>query len=118
MKQVACRSSFEYRDDRSRNLLEVFNRLFNTIADARVDDVLRLAVACPARRFWVSEERALRVVHQMERMPLPPKCNVLKREMYEEIYRRVSRLSAIHPDWPLRRLVWVVVHQEAPKFYL
>ena len=50
MKQVARRSSFEYRDDRSRNLLEVFNRLFNTIADARVDDVLRLAVACHARR--------------------------------------------------------------------
>ncbi len=118
MKQVARRSSFEYRDDRSRNLLEVFNRLFNVIADARVDDVLRLAVACPARRFWVSEERALRVVHQMERMPLPPKCNALKREMYEEIFRRYCEARSAHPDWSDLRCVSNVVNQEAPSFYL
>lgn len=118
LRRKAHRTSFEYRDDRSRNLLEVFNHLFNTTVNAQVEEVLRRAVDHPSRRFWVSEERALRVVRAMERDALPPRCNTLKREMYEEIYRRVSHLSAIHPDWPLRRLVWVVLHQEAPKFYL
>lgn len=118
MKRVARRSSFEYRDDRSRDLLEVFNRLFHSIADAHVDDVLSQAVNHPARRFWVSEERALRVVRAMKRGDRLPCGNALKREMYEEIFRRVGRLSAAHPHWPLSRLVWVVVNQEAPKFYL
>ena len=118
MKRVARRTSFEYRDDRSRNLLEVFNRLFSAIADARVEDVLRLAVAHPARRFWVSEERALRVVHEMERTGVTPSCNALKHEMYEEIYRRVCMVRDSHPHWTLARCVGYVVNQEAPSFYL
>lgn len=118
LRRVPRRTSFEYRDDRSRNLLEVFNRLFSSTADARMDDVLDQAVNHPASRFWVSEERALRVIRAMMRKGLPPKCNQLKRAMYEEIYRRVELLSASHPEWSLQRLVWEVVHQEAPSFYL
>lgn len=118
LRRKAHRTSFEYRDDRGRNLLEVFNHLFNTTINARVEEVLSRAVNHPSRRFWVSEERALRVVRAMERGTIPPCFNALKREMYGEIHRRVRRLSAIHPDWPLKRLVWVVVNQEAPRFYL
>ena len=118
MKRVARRTSFEYRDDRSRNLLEVFNRLFNSIPDARVDNVLMLTVNSPSRRFWVSEERALRVVRKMEHSLKPMPCNTLKREMYDEICRRVRNLEDVHPGWSLERRVGYVVNHEAPKFYL
>ena len=60
-------------------MLEVFNHLFNTTVNAHVEEVLRRAVDHPSRRFWVSEERALRVVRAMERDALPPRCNTLKR---------------------------------------
>ena len=118
LKRVPCRTSFEYRDDRGSNLLEVFNRLFIATPDAHVDDILLRTVNHPARRFWVSEERALRVVRTMRRRGLPATCNPLKREMYEEIYRRVCRLQTEHPDWPLKRRVYAAVNEEAPKFYL
>ncbi len=98
--------------------MEVFNRLFNATADAHVDEVLAHVVNLPARRFWVSEERALRVVRAARRGALPARCNTLKREMYGEICRRVDALLGEHPDWPLERCVWVAVNQQAPRFYL
>ena len=118
LRRKAHRTSFEYRDDRGRNLLEVFNHLFNTTINARVEEVLSRAVNHPSRRFWVSEERALRVVRAMERGTIPPRCNALKREMYEEIFRRYCEARSAHSDWSDLRCVSSVVNQEAPSFYL
>ncbi len=112
------RSAFEYRDERNRNLLEVFNREFELCDGLNMADVVKIAVNQPASRFWVSEERALRVVSSMYHRALPAKCHALKREMYEEIKRRCERLSETHPDWPLSRRVYYVVNREAPRFYL
>ena len=112
------RASFEYSEDRARNLLEVFNREFEICDCLGMMDVLRIVVNCPARRFWVSEERAFRVVSSMYRRPLPATCHPLKREMYEEIKRRCELLLETHPHWPLSRRVFYVVSHEAPKFYM
>jgi hypothetical protein len=112
------RSSFEYRDDRNRNLLKVFMRELGRVNGESLDDVLQRTVDSPARRFWVSEERALRVVSAMRRHPLPAYCHPLKREMFEEISRRSQALAVRHPEWPFSRCVYHVVNREAPKFYL
>lgn len=112
------RTPFEYGDDRARDLLKVFKREFEICDCLGMIDVLKIVVNCPSERFWVSEERALRVVSSMYRRPLPPTCNRLKREMFEEIKRRCERLLDVHPDWPLSRRVYYVVGRPAPKFYL
>ena len=112
------RSSFEYREEKCRNLLEVFNSELGKDVRDKVEDVLRRVVDRPARRFWVSEERALRVVSLMERTHMPPPCKGLRREMYEEIWRRCVSLLEEHPDWSLCRRVYYVVNREAPKFYM
>ena len=112
------RSAFEYRDERNRNLLEVFNREFELCDGLTVEEVVSIAVNQPARRFWVSEERALRVVSSMYHRQLPMKGHVLKREMFEEIKRRCERLLDEHPTWPLSRRVYYVVNREAPRFYI
>ena len=65
--KVSRRSSFEYRDDRSRELLEVFNRELGTRPFESVKSVLARVVNMPSSRFWVSEERAFRVVSAMLR---------------------------------------------------
>ena len=112
------RSSFEYREEKRRNLLEVFNSELGKDVQDNVEDVLRRVVDRPSRRFWVSEERAQRVISLMERTHMPPPCKGLRREMYEEIWRRCMFLLKKHPDWPLSRRVFYVVNHEAPKFYL
>ena len=112
------RTSFEYSEDRARNLLEVFNREFEICDCLGMMDVLRIVVNCPARRFWVSEERAMRVVSAILRGKGDGGCRALHREMYEEIARRCENLRREHPDWPLRACVWYVVNRPAPKFYL
>lgn len=112
------RATFEYHADRSRELLKVFNEELGVSEKDRMEDVLQRVVNHPSSRFWVSEERALRIVSSMCRRPLPPKCHPLKREMFEEIHRRTMRLVRQHPDWSLKRCVYHVVNHEAPKFYL
>ena len=116
--RISRRTSFEYGDDRARDLLKVFKREFEICDCLGMIDVLKIVVNCPAERFYVSEERAFRVVSSMNRRPLPPSCNRLKREMFEEIKRRCEQLLDVHPDWPLSRRVYYVVGRPAPKFYL
>ena len=115
-KRKTRRTLFEYRDDRSRELLQVFNEELG--CSSCMVDVLRRVVSHPCSRFWVSEERAFRIVSSMHRRPLPPNFHPLKREMFEEINRRCEQLSLSHPDWPLSRCVYYVVSHGAPKFYL
>ena len=117
-KKVSRRTAFEYRDDRGRDLLEVFNQELGKHDHELVEDVVRRTVNRPARRFWVSEERAYRIVSSMCRRPLPSKCHPLRREMFEEIHRRSMHLWGMHPNWSLKRCVYHVVNHEAPKFYL
>lgn len=117
-KKVSRRSSFEYRDDRSRELLEVFNRELGTRLFEPVQSVLCRVVNMPSSRFWVSEERAARVVSAMLRGKGGGVRSALRREMYEEIARRCASLREEHPDWSVSTCVWHVVSRPAPKFYL
>ncbi len=117
-KRVSRRTSFEYGDERGRNLLEVFNGELGAMPGEKIEKVLERAVNRPARRFWVSEERAVRVVSSMERRGLPAGGHPLKREMFEEISRRCRALAVEHPEWSLSRRVYHVVNNEAPRFYL
>ena len=116
--KVSRRSSFEYRDDRSRELLEVFNRELGTRPFESVKSVLGRVVNMPSSRFWVSEERAFRVVSAMLRGKGDGGRCLLRREMYEEIARRCVSMREEHPEWPLCMCVWYVVCRPAPKFYL
>ena len=112
------RATFEYHADRSRELLKVFNEELGFSHYDCVLDVVQRVVNRPSSRFWVSEERACRIVSSMCRRPLPSKCHPLRREMFEEIHRRSMHLWGMHPNWSLKRCVYYVVNHEAPKFYL
>lgn len=114
----ACRATFEYHADRSRELLKVFNEELGLSDNDRIEDVLKRVVNHPSSRFWVSEERAWRIVSSMCRRPLSSKCHPLRREMFEEIYHRSKRLSRHRPEWSFKRCVYYVASHEAPKFYL
>lgn len=75
-------------------------------------------VNSPSKRFWVSEERATCVVAAMLRGERIDFIKSNKMEMFKEIYRRVLALHDKYPKRSIKDLVFDVVRQPAPKFYL
>ena len=111
-------SHFEYEAMRDDNLMECYHELLRRAEFVRMPEIYSQVVEMPAKRFWVSEERAAIVVSAMMRGKELGKMRPLKIEMYNEIYSRVIKLREENPEWPISRLVAQVVEQPAPKFYL
>lgn len=111
-------SHFEYERQRNDDLMRCYREHLSRRPFIHLPEVLDDIVNSPSARFWVSEERAAIVMSQIMRGDKLEKMRPLKREMYEEIYRRVMKLKEQHPDWPLSQLTFEVVRQPAPKFYL
>lgn len=111
-------SHYEYEEQRNDNLMEVYHEIIVKANHVRMPDVYEKVANSPSRRFWVSEERAAIVVSAMMRGDSLDRMRPLKREMYNEIYRRAMELRDKHPNMPISQLVAQVVEQPAPKFYL
>lgn len=105
--------------ERNAALLNAYRRQIEAVPFVRLGDIGPKIVNSPAPRFWVSEERAAAVVSALLRgKPVLDTMRPSKREMFEEIFRRVLDLREAHPDWRLSRLVFEVVNSPAPKFYM
>ena len=111
-------SHYEYEDQRNDNLMEVYHEIIVKANHVRMPDVYEKVANSPSRRFWVSEERATIVVSSMMRGDSLDRMRPLKREMYNEIYRRAMALRDKHPKMPISQLVAQVLEQPAPKFYI
>ena len=83
-----------------------------------LSDIFRNVVAMPSARFWVSEERAAVVIGCMLRGDKVEKMRNNAREMYFEIYKRVVSEREKYPDKSIAEIVFHVIRQPAPKFYL
>lgn len=112
-------SRMEYSKERSDDLMRVYDEYVSSCNYIRMPDVYNKIVNMPSRRFWVSDIRAALVISAMMRgeAHLDKMC-ASKREMYEEIYRRVMSLREEHPEKSTSELCAIVVMQPAPKFYL
>lgn len=111
-------SHFEYEAERDDNLMECYHELLRRAEFVRMPEIYSQVVDMPAKRFWVSEERAAIVVSAMMRGERLDNMRPLKREMYNEIYRRAMEIREENPELPISRLVAQVVEQPAPKFYI
>lgn len=117
MKHIGSVSHFI--SERNRALLSEFRRQVSKCAFVTLNEIGERVVNSPAPRFWVSEERAAIVVSAIMRgKPVLKTMRLSKREMFEEIHRRVVILKKSHPDWFLYELVHEVVNSPAPKFYM
>lgn len=109
----------EYSRERSDDLMRAYDEYLASCDYIRMSEVYKAIVNMPSRRFWVSETRAAIVVFQMLKdETCLKKMRQPKREMYEEIYRRVMILRERHPRKTIFELCAMVVIQPAPKFYL
>lgn len=109
----------EYSQERSDDLMRAYDEYISSCEYISMPDVYNKIVNMPSRRFWVSDKRAYTVVSAMIRGE--EKLNgmwALKKEMYEEIYRRVVSLRKTHINLSISELCAIAVMQPAPKFYL
>lgn len=103
---------------RDQELLASFRQELMENRGGSLDELFVRAVHRPASRFWVSELRAAEVISAMLRGEAPDNQLPKRREMYEEILRRVVEWQRGNPGRPLSDAVAEVVNSPAPEFYL
>lgn len=112
---------FEYQEERDRDLLSAFHRQLDRADHPLVmSDILSRTVNSPARRFWVSEDRAFRIISKMTEGIELEGMSINKRKMFYEIYQRVAELrkDPKNAEEKLTKLICIVLEQKAPCFYL
>lgn len=111
-------STFEYEQQRNEDLLDAFRRIIADMRHIRMDEAMRKLVAQPAKRFYVSEERAAIVIAAMLKGKSIAHMRPNKQAMFNEILKRVKALQQKQPDATIYSLVLQATHQPAPAFYL
>lgn len=111
-------STFEYKDERDRDLLRAYREQLILCDTIDLTEVFKKVVLMPSARFWVSEERAAIVIARMFKGYKLESMKPNTREMYEEIFKRVKDMKEHNPDMSLFDILFRVVRQPAPKFYL
>lgn len=109
---------FEYMDERDKNLMEVYHRELSAAHYISLLELMKRVVNAPARRFWVSEERAAIIISFLRRGGSIAYMSAQKQEMYREIYRRAVLLMDQQHDITMSAVAFSVCTQPAPKFYL
>lgn len=108
----------EYAEERMQDLMRAYDEYISSCDYIRMPDVYAAIVNMEARRFWVSDIRATKVIYAMLRGVTIKGMRPLKREMFEEILRRVLDLRKKRPELTIRACCSIVVASPAPKFYL
>ncbi len=111
-------SVFEYEQERNNNLLRLYHQLISEVKFIYSEEIYRKMADSPSDRFWVSEERALIVVLQIMKGDTLLGMGKNKRDMFFEIYRRATIMKQKYPTLSLTKIMFKVVRQPAPKFYL
>ena len=111
-------SILDFTTERNNDLMRAYYHFLRKSNFIIMPEIFSLISKSPAKRFWVSEERAAIVISAMlSGKPLTP-MRENKRQMFDEIYRRFLILRKSRPKDSLYQLVSEVVNQPAPQFYL
>ena len=111
-------STLEYTEERITALMQEYDRYIASCNHIRMTEVFTHIVNQPCSRFWVSNIRAAVVIARMLKGGRLKDMRPSKREMFQEIFKRVCLLKDLRPSVSLSQLVAEVVAQPAPKFYL
>lgn len=111
-------SSFEYAEERNEDMMRAYMQEISRCDQIFLPQVFNRVVNMPSKRFWVSAERAAIVISNMMRGDTLSNMRPTKREMFQEIYRRVKEIQKKNPKMSIYEMALMVVQQPAPKFYL
>lgn len=116
MKHFGC--SFEYANERNEDIMRAYLQEIAQCDQIFLPQVFNNVVNMPSKRFWVSAERAAIVISSMMRGDTLLNMRPTKREMFQEIYRRVEQLRKQNPNMSIYEMALKVVQEPAPKFYI
>ena len=111
-------SILEFTEQRNKELLETYKNYLDRHYLYVMPEIHKMVAESPFSRFWVSEERASIVVSAMLAGKPLPRMNKNKLEMFKEIFTRFLQLKKIFPKRSVYDLVFDIVNQPAPKFYM
>lgn len=111
----------DFKDFRDRDFLDsytsVIKRHGKEAPYIKRDDLLLEAILSPAKRFYVSEEQALRTISKMLKGQTVVFKNNLKKKMYDELLKRV-REKWDQDKEPLIYFLCKIIYEPAPRFYI
>ncbi|MCC8038853.1 MAG: hypothetical protein LIP02_12105, partial [Bacteroidales bacterium] len=88
----------DFARDRDSDILDTCRRVMASVSHIRIADIALTVASSPARRFYVSEERATAVVCSMLKgRDTLARMVPLRREMFSEIFTRYKDLRSLHP---------------------
>ena len=113
-------SIMECAEERIADLMQAYDDYISSCAYIRMSECYEFLACQPAPRFYVSDIRAAIVVSAMidKRTKSYRNMRSLKREMFQEIYRRVVKMRKNTPGMTVLECCKEVVVQPAPKFYI
>ena len=111
-------SILNFTKERNDDLMRAYREKLQEADFIIMPQIFELVAGSPAKRFWVSEERAAIVVSSMLAGKPMPRMRSNKREMFEEIFRRFLIYRKQFPTKSLSELITKIVNEPAPKFYL
>lgn len=103
---------------RNMDLYNAYKKVISEMNIIVLDEALELTVNSPAKRFYISADRAYGVLIRWDLHGVTRLISDERQEMYEELYERIKELKPLYPNTPLMHLVEMVIEQPAPKFYL
>lgn len=112
---------FEYRQARDKNLMETYlHNLRLAKYPISLIDVLTNTVNSTSTRFWVSPERACRIISQKLKTGELKISGKNKRKMMEDLFDLVMEMRGDqqYKHASISLLVSIAVEQPAPRFYL
>lgn len=111
-------SIMDFTRQRNEDIMRAYREQLALADYIVMPEIFRKVAESPAKRFWVSEERAAVEVSRMLVGKPFSRMRANKREMFKEIFRRYIALRDLHPRKSLPELVSIIVNQPAPRFYL
>ena len=90
-------SVFEYSQERDEDMKKVYSLIVDGCDKIDLQKVFGQLVNMPSKRFWVTPDRAAIVIHSMMRGDTLQNMRPTKREMFQELYRRVMLLKEKYP---------------------
>ena len=103
---------------RNMDLYNAYKQVISGMNIIVLDEALELTVNSPAKRFYISADRAYGVLVRWDLHGVTRLISDERQEMYEELYERIKVLKPLYPNTPLMHMVEMVIEQPAPKFYL
>lgn len=111
-------SSCDFSQERDADLLRAYREILSGRDSLSLAETEERLLRSPARRFWVSEGRAYRVMLDLLKGKSIDYMIPTRKAMFMELFRRFKKCRKEHPSLTKMEAVWRVCNEEAPSFYL